>query len=102
MFRRSASPAIPHHKSFAVIPSVRLALLGTRLAASNCHTNRSVKLASFRHFQDRLLTTDKEKWGKKNGPVFGKVCVFDVPRAVGIARFESVSDSQPNRTIQCH
>ena len=27
--------------------------------------------------------------------MFRKVCVFDVSRAVGIARFESVSESQP-------
>ena len=27
-----------------------------------CHTNRSVNLPSFRHFQDRLLTTDREMW----------------------------------------
>ena len=75
------------------------------------HTNRSVKLShesqreimsSFRHFQDQFLTTNKDKWGKKNGPVFRKVSVFDVSRAVGIARFESVSESQPHRTIQCH
>ena len=38
--------------------------------------------------------------GEENGPVFRKVCVFDVSRAVGITRFESVSDSQPHRTIQ--
>ena len=37
MFRRSASLAIPHLKSFAAIPSVSLALLG--------HTNRSVFLS---------------------------------------------------------
>ena len=37
MFRRSASLAILHRKSFAAIPSVSLALLG--------HTNRSVKLS---------------------------------------------------------
>ena len=37
MFRRSASLAIPHHKSFAAIPSLFLVLLG--------HTNRSVKWA---------------------------------------------------------
>ena len=58
MFRRSASLAIPHLKSFAAIPSVSLALLG--------HTNRnvflshelicSVKLRSLRHFQDQFLT----------------------------------------------
>ena len=49
-----------------------------------------------------VIDTNKEKWGKKNGPVFRKVCVFDVSRATGIARFESVSESQPHRTIQCH
>ena len=43
---------------------------------SDCHTNRSVKLPSFRHFQDQFLTTNKEKWGKKNGPVFRDVCSF--------------------------
>ena len=102
MFRRSASLAIPHHKSFAAIPSVSLVSLGTRIATSNCHTNRSVKLPSFTHFQDQFLTTNKEKRGKKIGPVFRKLCVFDVSRAVGIARFESVSESQPHRTIQCH
>ena len=37
MFRRSASLAIPHRKSFAAIPSVSLVLRG--------HTNRSVKLS---------------------------------------------------------
>ena len=37
MFRRSASLAIPHHKSFAAIPSVSLVLLG--------HTDRNVKLS---------------------------------------------------------
>ena len=102
MFRRSASLAIPHHKGFAAILSLSLSSLDTRIAASNCHTNRSVKLPSFRHFQDRFLTTNKEKWGKKNGPVFRKVCVFDVSRAVGIARFESVSEAHLHRTIQCH
>ena len=103
MFRRSASLAIPHLKSFAAIPSVTLMqLLGTRIATFSCHTNRSVKLPSFRNFQDQILTTNKEKWGKKKGPVFRKVYAFDVSRAVGIARFKSVSESQPHRTIQCH
>ena len=52
-------------------------LLGhTNRGASNCHTNRSVKLPSFRHFQDQFLATNKEKWGKKNGPVFRRVFVF--------------------------
>ena len=32
--------------------------LGTRI--------RSVKFPSFRHFQDRFLTTIKEKWGKQS------------------------------------
>ena len=45
----------------------------------------------------RPITTNKEK----NGPVFRKVYVFDVSQAVGIARFESVSESQPHRTMQC-
>ena len=72
MFRRSASLAIPHHKSFAAIPSLSLGSLGTRIAALNCHTNRSVKLPSFRHFQDQFLTTNKEKWGKKTGLCFAR------------------------------
>ena len=83
----SASPAILHRKSFAAIPSVSLVLLGARIAAFRCHTNRSVKLPSFRHFQDRYRTTNWEKWGKKNGHLFRKVCVFHVSRAVCIARF---------------
>ena len=102
MFRQSASLAIPHRKSFAAIPSLSLGSLGTWIATSTWHTNRSMKLPPFRHFQDQVLTTDKEKWGKKDGPVFCKVCVFDVSRAVGIARFESVSELQLHCTIQCH
>ena len=39
-----------------------------------CHTNHSAKL-SFRHVQDRFLTTNRETWGKK-GPLFRKVCVL--------------------------
>ena len=58
MSRSSASLAIPHRKS-------------------RCHTNHSVKLSSFRHFQDRFLTTNREKRGEKNRPLFRKVCVFD-------------------------
>ena len=42
------------------------------------------------------------EWRKNNGAVCRKVCVFDVSWAIGIARFESVSESQPNRTLQCH
>ena len=64
MFRRSASPAIPHLKKFAAIPSVSLVQLGHTNRSISCHTNRSVKLPSFRHFQDQLLTTNKEKWEK--------------------------------------
>ena len=74
MFRRSASLAIPHRKSLAAIPSLSLKSLGTQIAASNCHTNRSVKLPSFRHFQEEFLTTNKEKWGKKNGRVSQGLC----------------------------
>ena len=57
-------------QNFAAIPSVSLVLLG--------HTNRSVKFShksqreipSFRHFQDRFLTTVRKKWGKKTGLCF--------------------------------
>ena len=49
--------------------------LGTRIAAFRCHTNGSVKLPLFRHFQDRFLTTNREKWGKKTGLCFAR-CVF--------------------------
>ena len=38
MFRRSASLAIPHRKSFAAIPSVALVLLG--------HTNRNISASN--------------------------------------------------------
>ena len=40
--------------------------LGTRIATFRCHTNRSVKLPSFRHFQDRFLTTNRKnrKWAE--------------------------------------
>ena len=77
MFRRSASLVIPHHKSFAAIPSVSLVLPG--------HTNRNVSashesnanLPSFRHFQDRFLTTNRDKWGKINGPLFRKVWILE-------------------------
>ena len=65
MFRRSASLAIPHLKSFAAIPSLSLVQLGHTNRSVSCHTNRSVKLPSSRHFQDQFLTTNKEKWGKK-------------------------------------
>ena len=61
-------------------------------------TQIAVKLPSFWHFQDRCLTTNRERRGKKR-PLLRRVCVFDVSRAVGIARFESVSKSQPNTTI---
>ena len=38
------------------------------------------------------LTTNREKFAKKNGPLLRKVCLFDVSQAVRIARFESVSE----------
>ena len=75
-FRSSAALAIPHRKSFAAIPSVSLVLLGARIATFRCHTNRSVKLPSFRHFQDRVLSTNREKWGQKTGLCFTRfVCL---------------------------
>ena len=100
MFRRSASLAIPHLKSFAAIPSVSLVLLG--------HANRSVFLSHESQREIALVYAlsrpipyyQQGEVAKKNGPVFRKVCVFEVSRAVGIARFESVPEAQPNRTIQ--
>ena len=82
MFCRSASLAILHRESLAAIPSA----------------NRSVKLPLFRHFEDRF----RRNGGKRALKLFREVCVFDVSRAVRTARFESASESQPNRTIQCH
>ena len=82
--------------------SKELGSLGTRIAASNCHTDRSVNLPRLGTFKTNSLLPTRRSWGKKNGPVFDRVCVFDASRAVGVARFESVSESQPHRTIQCH
>ena len=39
---------------------------------SSCHTNRSVKLPSFRHFQDQFLTTNKRSGGRKMGLCFAR------------------------------
>ena len=46
--------------------------LGTRIAAFRCHTSRSVKSPPSRHFQDRNLTTNNEKWGKDTGLCFAR------------------------------
>ena len=71
MFRRSASLAIPHLKSFAAIPSVSLVQLG--------HTNRNVFLSheSQREIDPRLgtfktnsLLPTRRKWGRKMGLCF--------------------------------
>ena len=43
---------------------------GTQIAAFRRHTNRSVKLPSLRHFQDQVLTIDREKREKKKGLCF--------------------------------
>ena len=72
MFRRSASLAIPHRNSFAAIPSLSLGSLGTRIAASNCHTNRSVKLPSFRHFKTNFLLPTRRSGGRKAGLCFAR------------------------------
>ena len=108
MFRRSASLAIPHHKSFAAIPSLSLGSLGTRIAALNCHTNRSVKLPLFRHFQDQFLTTNKEKWGKKTGLCFARLVFLTFrgplashdsnpyPKCSGIARYNATKATHMN------
>ena len=102
MFRRSASLAIPHLKSFAAIPSVSRVHLG--------HTNRSVSLSHESQREIALVLAlsrpipyyQQGDVGEKNGPVLRKVMDIDVSRAVGIARFESVSEPQLNRAIQCH
>ena len=64
MLRCGASLAIPDRKNFAAIPSVSLVHLGHTNRSVWCHTNRSVKLPSFRQFQDRFLTTVRKKWRK--------------------------------------
>ena len=102
MFRRSASLAIPHLKSFAAIPFVSLVQLG--------HTNRNVFLSHESQCEIALIwalsrpipNCQQGEVGERHSPVFRNVCVFDVSQAIGIARFESVSESQPNRAIQCH
>ena len=91
MFRGSASLAIPHLKSFAAIPSASLVQLG--------HTNRNVLLSHESQNEIALVEAlsrlipycQQGEMGERHGPVFRKVCVFDVSRAIGIARFESVS-----------
>ena len=101
MFRRSTSLAIPHLRSFAAIPSVSLVQFG--------HMNPSVFLSHESQREIALIEAlsrpipyyQQGEVGEENGPVFRNVCVFDVSRAVGLARFESVSESQPHRTIQC-
>ena len=93
MFRRSASLAIPHHKRFAAILSVSVVLLGhMNRNVFSVHTHRSVKLPLCRHFEDRFPDYQQGEVRETNGPLFRKVCVFDVERAIGIARFKSVSD----------
>ena len=89
-------------KSFAAIPSLSSVLLG--------HTNRSVRSSHESQHEIALVLAlsrpipyyQQGQAGEENGPVFRRVCVFDVSRGVGIARFETVSESQPYRTIQCH
>ena len=74
MFRCSASLAIPHRAR--VSPRCSLSpwcsLGGKRIAAFRCRTNHSVKLLLFRHFQDRFLTTNREKWAKTTGLCFAE------------------------------
>ena len=97
MFRRSASLAIPHLKSFAAILSVSLVQLG--------HTNRNVFLSHESQREIVLVEAlsrpipyyQKGEVGEENGPVFRNVYVFDVSRAIGIARFESVSKTEKSR-----
>ena len=88
MFRRSASLAIPHRRSFTAIPSVSLVLLG--------HTNRSISVSHESQHEIVLVwalsrpapycqqgEVDKKK---KNGPLFRKVCVVGPLLGVGGVR----------------
>ena len=100
MFRRSASLAIPHRKSFAAIPSVSLVLLG--------HTNRTVSLShesqreiALVHALSRLLPDYRQEEVEK-GSLFRRVSAFDISRAVCIARFESVSASRDTMPLSSH
>ena len=71
MFRRSASLAIPHRKSFATIPSGAPSALCTRIATFRCRTNRSVNCP-------RLGTFTTDSWlptrttGRKTGLCFAR------------------------------
>ena len=99
MFRRSASPAIPHRKKFRcdtvrflsapwTHESQRFAV--TRIAAWACY------FPSFRHFQDQFVATNRETWGTKTGLCFARFWLLTFP-----GRFAS-HDLNPNCTIQCH
>ena len=59
-----------------------------------------MKSPSFRHCQDCFL--NREKGGKGKQAFVRRFLSFDVSRAVRIARFESVSDTQPHRAIHGH
>ena len=83
-FCRSALLAIPHRKGFAAIPSVSLVLFDTRIATFRCHTNRSLKLPSFGHVQDRFLTSNKEKCGKYMGLCFARFLFLMFHRTIRI------------------
>ena len=79
--------------------------LNTGIATFCCHTNRSVKLPSFRHKTDSESAIPDYQQGEVGGKTRAFVSqglCFDVSQAVRIARFESVSESQPNCAIQCH
>ena len=98
MFRRSASLAIPHLKSFATILSVSLVQLG--------HTNRNVlshesqwEIALIWALSRPIPYCQHGEMGERHGPVFHKVYVFDVSRIIGIARYESVSESRDTMPV---
>ena len=55
--------------------------------------NRSVRLLSFRHFQDRFLTTNKEKWKKKTALCFAEFVFLTFRGAVAL------HDSNPYRNL---
>ena len=93
-FRCNVSQAIADRTSSAALPSlarVHLRHMNRNISVS-CESQREIALlwALSRGIPDY----QHGEVGKINDSLFRKVLVFDVSRAVRIARFESVSDSQ--------
>ena len=72
--------------------------LGARITTLRCHTNRSVKLPSFGHFQDRSLTTLTLLFSLlssisllvlfSDSPCFFSVFFLPFPRILGVPQSE--------------